>query len=270
MSDLDGTLLNSASEISEKSAHILNHLTQNGVFFSVATARNIGTAFDKVRSLRLSAPMSLMNGVLIYEQDNPKPVNITSLPYEMVRDFLYDAQKFSIPPIFFLYDDEKNLIERRCEDAATKKRLYAQRNQPYIKISDSAVLAGIDNKIPIYICFLDEFDNLLPIQDLVKNYPKLRSVFYYDRFLKKWYLEIFSIQAGKGAGVKRIAQMIGAEKIICFGDNANDLPMFEIADEKYATANAPEEIQKAADGVIASCDEDAVANFLCQRFQFLF
>ena len=42
--------------------------------------------------------------------------------------------------------------------------------------------------------------------------------------------------------------------LVCFGDNLNDIPMFEFADEAYATANAAEKLKEIATDVIGSCD----------------
>ena len=60
---------------------------------------------------------------------------------------------------------------------------------------------------------------------------------------------------------------INYDKVICFGDNVNDIPMFELADESYATSNAADEIKKIATDVIGSCEEEGVAEFLKERFQ---
>lgn len=49
-----------------------------------------------------------------------------------------------------------------------------------------------------------------------------------------------------------------------FGDNANDLPMFEVADECYAVANATAEVRARATEVIGSNDEDGVAHVLAR------
>jgi hydroxymethylpyrimidine pyrophosphatase-like HAD family hydrolase len=50
--------------------------------------------------------------------------------------------------------------------------------------------------------------------------------------------------------------------VVCFGDSANDIPMFAAADRAYAVANALPEVAAAADAVIDAHDVDAVAEFL--------
>lgn len=61
-------------------------------------------------------------------------------------------------------------------------------------------------------------------------------------------------------------EKLGCDRIVCFGDEINDIPMFEIADEKYAVANAAPELKALATAVIGDNDEDAVAKWLAERF----
>ena len=74
------------------------------------------------------------------------------------------------------------------------------------------------------------------------------------------------------AGIAKLAEcepigVMDFDKIVAFGDNLNDIPLFEIADECYAVSNSAEELKKIATGVIGSNDEDAVAEFLLNRFK---
>ena len=80
-------------------------------------------------------------------------------------------------------------------------------------------------------------------------------------------LEAYSSEASKANGIKYLSKYINYKNVICFGDNLNDIPMFELANEAYATANATEEVKKIATGVIGSCEEEGVAEFLKERFQ---
>ena len=58
---------------------------------------------------------------------------------------------------------------------------------------------------------------------------------------------------------------LGFERLVVFGDSVNDLPLFRVADESYAVANAIAEAREAATAVIGSNEEDAVAVFLRER-----
>jgi len=63
-----------------------------------------------------------------------------------------------------------------------------------------------------------------------------------------------------------VMKQLGANRLVVFGDNNNDLPMFRIADESYAVSNAIPAVLAAATGVIGSNDDDAVARWVTDDF----
>ena len=74
-----------------------------------------------------------------------------------------------------------------------------------------------------------------------------------------------AVEANKAEGVSKLRKLTGFARIVCFGDNHNDLPMFGVADEAYAVGNAVPEAKAAATGVIGSNVELGVARFLRTR-----
>lgn len=94
----------------------------------------------------------------------------------------------------------------------------------------------------------------------------ISHVFYKDTYSDYWLIEAFSSQASKPAGAAFLKQFTGAQRMVAFGDNLNDLPLFADADESYAVSNALELVRRAATGVIRSNAEDAVARFLQEKW----
>ena len=66
----------------------------------------------------------------------------------------------------------------------------------------------------------------------------------------------------KGTAARELKHMLGAEKLVVFGDAVNDLALFGEADERYAVANADPVLKAAATAVIGANDEDSVARWL--------
>jgi hydroxymethylpyrimidine pyrophosphatase-like HAD family hydrolase len=75
-----------------------------------------------------------------------------------------------------------------------------------------------------------------------------------------------SRDASKGGAIKTLKELLGFERVICFGDSDNDLSMFETADEGYAPANANDAIKSAATAIIGHHDDEGIARFLRERF----
>ena len=65
ISDLDGTLLNTKSVLSDFTKETLNSLTQQGVMFSVATARTTATVMKIFSNVSLPLPVILMSGAVV-------------------------------------------------------------------------------------------------------------------------------------------------------------------------------------------------------------
>jgi hydroxymethylpyrimidine pyrophosphatase-like HAD family hydrolase len=78
------------------------------------------------------------------------------------------------------------------------------------------------------------------------------------------FLEIMDGGVSKGRGLEAALgfRRIDPAKVIAFGDEENDLPLFKTAGFSAAPANGKEALRAAADFVIGPNSEDGVAAFL--------
>jgi Cof subfamily protein (haloacid dehalogenase superfamily) len=81
-------------------------------------------------------------------------------------------------------------------------------------------------------------------------------------------LEISAVGVSKASGLASLAEEHGidAADVVAFGDMPNDLPMLAWAGLGIAVANAHPEVLAAADEVVASNDDDGVAQTLDRWF----
>ena len=88
-------------------------------------------------------------------------------------------------------------------------------------------------------------------------------MFYKDNYVPDmYYLEIITKSVSKASGALQVKNIVSADRMVAFGDNLNDIPLFEVADECYAVSNAEEKLKQIATDVIGSNDEDSVAEFI--------
>ena len=82
------------------------------------------------------------------------------------------------------------------------------------------------------------------------------------------FLEIMDAKASKGQGLKIAMEYLSLNKdeVIAFGDEENDLPMFEAAGFSVAPSNAKEAVKAKAALVVGSNAEDGVPVFLEEYF----
>jgi hydroxymethylpyrimidine pyrophosphatase-like HAD family hydrolase len=80
-----------------------------------------------------------------------------------------------------------------------------------------------------------------------------------------WYwLTVHDELATKDRAIETLRENYGLKdrELVVFGDQTNDVKMFEVAHRGIAVANAVESLKKKASQVIGSNDEDSVVRFL--------
>ncbi len=123
----------------------------------------------------------------------------------------------------------------------------------------------IDTGAVFYISLISDHESLIDIRPSVSP-PDCHSTFSQDVYTPGvWWLELTSLQATKAAALASVRRQIGADTLISFGDNHNDLPMFAISDHAVAVANATPEVKTAADEVIGANDTDSVAEWIADH-----
>lgn len=83
----------------------------------------------------------------------------------------------------------------------------------------------------------------------------------------RWYptfADVTAIGNTKELGIQKMAEYFGlkVEETMAFGDGGNDIPMLRSAGIGVAMGNASEEVQREADYVTTSVDEDGIKNAL--------
>lgn len=269
ITDLDGTFFDNNGTVSDKSRRIINALTQKGLLFSVATARSSMTAKDLLKGLQITAPIVLMNGVFLYDLEKNRAVSfheIAPLPFSQV---VAAFQAYNKAPMLFLYGDDGQLsIQYTRLDLQVNRDFYNARKkvlgERFRKVDALQIPTG---QHAVYVNLVDTFDSLKPITELLKAIEGVSFSFYGDTYTDYWFLEVYSAEASKANAAKAVKALVGAEKMVAFGDNYNDLTLFAAADEAYAVENAVDELKAQATAVIASNEQDGVASFLWEQMQ---
>ena len=70
ISDMDGTLINSKSQISTINKYALNEFTKAGGTFAVATGRTLHSCKQYIPELPINAPSIFYNGTILQDTNN--------------------------------------------------------------------------------------------------------------------------------------------------------------------------------------------------------
>ncbi len=264
ISDLDGTLLQPNVTLSGNTVKILNQLIGKGMLFSVATARSIASVKPILQEVNVTVPVILMNGVCIYDLKKEEYIKVETLPQSSILKLMEVIREFNLKG--FAYTIKNGVMSTYYEDldSPALRSFYQERVDLYQKrftqIDDFTLLS--DEPL-IYFSLLDHYEKLEHIYNKVKAIPDLNCVFYKDNYSPDlWYLETYHKTASKYHGVQFLRSYLNLDKVVCFGDNRNDFPLFEASDHRIAVKNAVPDLLTKADQVIGSNAEDGVAVWL--------
>ena len=270
ITDLDGTLFGQDAEVSALSAALLGEMLEQGLLFTVATARSAASAMKKLRGIRFTLPIAMMNGVLLYDTATGRYIHhepIEAGAARAVAAAMDDAGQTAYVFTFAqhqLYANYKRLCTPFQNQFLTERQDGGLKK--FVQVDDFFTVMG--RQTPVFFSITGTYEELLPLCRHIEAETQGLSIMMYEDFLNRiWYLEIFSARASKAAASRRLAELCGARELVCFGDNYNDIDMLRAADRSYAVENAVQAAKEAATAVIGPNSGDAVARFIAQDWR---
>ena len=269
VSDLDGTLLNKESKVSDNSRAIINDLISKGVQFTVATARTHATVVELLEGLNIEMPIAIMNGVAIYDLTHKKFLEIVDMSKDATKQALTIFNTLHLEPMIYGIKDDQLSVYYRALTNNVSQHFYSQRCDKPLKTfkQTNTFDKYIEDEKIVNMLVFDKIELIEEAYRQIKEIDGISATFYTTRVEGYGYMEMYSSDASKANGIKALAKYADFEKVIGFGDNLNDLPMFEMADEAYAPANAVDAIKAVATNVIGHHHEDGIALYLKERYE---
>lgn len=261
--DMDGTLLNSNSDISEKNIEAMKELNQAGIK-TVLTSGRVSSSVDYFNEkIGIDNPMVANNGAVIklskdevlatHPLDDDELINLLEFCDENEFSFnFYDANTFYTNRLILerlnhLKIDSNYGMNYQCD-------IYVSSN-PYKELKRRKHMA---NKM--LISGLDSHP-----------YGQEKAVrIIEDRFLDELYvtssgfgfIEIMHKNVDKWSSILELAKFLGinSNEIAAIGDSNNDLPMIENSKISFAMGNANESVKKAASHEVLDNNSDGFIN----------
>jgi len=265
--DLDGTLLNRASVISDYTSETLRLLTERNIAYTVATGRTLHGARAVLDGHRFQLPQVYKNGVLIWYPESKRLSGGATLTPGELENVVRACLAQGVTPFVFTLDKDNG------------STVY---HSPVLTDIEHRLVRSIGFEEPVKVRALDELpsdatithvnsigdsDAIDAVLRSVNDEPHLVAYSGTAVEGQRWrWLDIHHSDASKGGAINTMKQLLGLERVICFGDSDNDLSMFKAADEGYAPANANDRVKSAATAVIGHHDDEGIARFLRERF----
>lgn len=267
VTDLDGTLLNNRAEVTQETVEILNELIGAGMMIAYATARSWHSAYKITKEIHFSTPCSTYNGTFLVSHADGKKLDTRTLD-RASADFYIDHMVGAglYPMVDKLEKGREKVVwvAGRENDGLLRYIQSREGDERLSPVSDPAVLKEGET---YYISAIGEKHEMLELYHGLQLKTDCHVCLQEDTYTKgEYWIEVYRKDASKAFGVKRLQSLMGAETVVCFGDNANDIPMFQISDACYAVENAIEPLKELATGILLSNEENGVARFLRNAF----
>jgi len=261
--DIDGTLADPVSRLTDRTLHILNAVHDAGIAVTLVTGLNPWVARRYADTIGLWAHAICLNGIFRLNQGRPVPGMY--LDPATAREAVALILDQGFVPLVYGDDQVSRYLPRHAEGMSEVARLIDERPfQPYVPVDTPEALFAV-RPAQVAVCDTGERGERL--------YPQLtealgcRAYVILQPGARTW-VEVNHIDARKDRSLLALAESldIAPDEIVYFGDSLNDLPVFENLPYAVAMGNARPEVKRLAWRTTTSNAEDGVATFLAQHF----
>ena len=269
--DLDGTLLNSHGELSERNRNAVRDARERGVRVAVVTGRRFRDARPIALELGLDVPLIAHNGALTKHARTLETVAVLPLPLAAARQALSVGQAEGADAL--VSDDHEGLgvmvYDHLSGDNKALLRYVAWARRVHGKEGEDAVrevpsLADYLDHEPVHVAFSGGCVAMTALNETLQ-----RELGHSVKILATMYpktdfalLDIVHPEASKGVGVAAVALELGVAQteVMAIGDNFNDLDMLCYAGTSVVMGNAEASLlEMKGFHTTAANDDDGVA-----------
>lgn len=248
VSDMDATLLDHNSRISDRNRRAIEYFINEGGRFTVASGRMVAAVSAYFNQMMINAPAILHNGAKLYDYETNAALFERFIEEERkqaIRRVHDERPEFGLE----VYADEMTYVYQRCFETdrfltRSYKVCYELPdeiwNRPWIKALVIGHTAQLDEFEPIY---RREYDMGYSVRS------------------GSHYLDIVASGVSKGKALLRLADILDIDmaNVYAVGDNMNDVEMITAAGHGFAVENSVDELKRISEAVIPSCDDSPIA-----------
>ena len=253
--DIDGTLLDSKSQVPKKTAEFMHQLNNENNIPVVLVSARMPSGMRGIRAeLGVHSPMVCYGGGYILDEKEQCIFNQT-LEGDMVKELLELMQ--SLPEISInIYSYDNWYVYEKDKWVCQEEEITGI--QATVLEEESVEKTGAFFEVHKFLC-MGEPQKIEELEQKIKeSFPVAvcRS--------KPTYLEIMPKQVSKGNALAVLGDYykITREEMVAFGDGENDIEMIQYAGKGVAMANGVRMLKEAADSITLSNDEEGIRVYL--------
>ncbi|MBD3419525.1 MAG: HAD-IIB family hydrolase [Chitinivibrionales bacterium] len=268
ISDLDGTLLDTQAKLTPFAFNTLKSLLLEKVPITIASARSAVSMKLLLGELPIQLPVITFNGSCIDRFDTGEHIRIFDVDAGFKHEIYACVCSEGFAPFVSAFDGKRdNLYYEQTINAGMEWYLANRVEVKDHRLRNPVRLISVLDEFIISINVIGKRDALKVLQnELTTHYNEFVQLHLFDNLYSPgWsWLTIHDCKATKDQAIKEMMIMEGLydHELVAFGDNDNDIAMFELADRAVAVANSSPGALAAADEVIGPHDQDSVVKYL--------
>ncbi len=260
--DVDGTLVNSQHELSERTRRAVLKAKRAGVEIVLATGRRYSRVLPLVEPLELNVPLITASGALIKRAADHQTLFQAEFQPGTLEQCLAAIQAHGYEAVLYgdTYHEGFDFYHRDATIGCALLTEFFAKNAGFGRVH-----ARIMAEPPPGIFAGFVMGGRRQMQELATELAEALPDQLYLHVLRSpryagFMCEIAPAGVSKWTGVWRLAKAwdISAEEICAVGDDVNDIPMIEAAGLGVAMGNAVSETKAAADRIAPTNDEDGL------------
>lgn len=260
--DIDGTLLDSASEVPAANRHAIEAAVEQGIEVALVTGRRFDFAHPIALQIPCALTMIVNNGALVKSKDGTTHLRHL-LPHQTARAVLEFTSEYRAgAAVVFDRPRANQVIYEKIDWEDPRRKAYYARNREFI--AQVCPLEDCLTEDPIQVMYSGSVAEMQNASAALRKATKslefsLAMTFYDHRDFAM--VDVIRLQCSKGATLAEWAAMRGfaREEVMAIGDNFNDREMLEFAGLPVVMANSVPELKSLGWRQTLSNDEGGVA-----------
>ncbi len=275
--DIDGTLLNSYGEVSEKNKQAIQKALNKNIDVVLTSGRMPQAILPIASEINSNKYLISGNGAAIYDIQKEKVVYNNYMSKRKILEIIDICEKNSMfynvytnnsiltkslnYNILFYHNENKKHPEDKRIKINVIENLYDYINS--YKGNDFLKITICDSDEMIFKSIINKLKNIKNIDVLEVAHMSKKIIKYGtdDYEISYFYTEITNQNVNKWSAIQKLIKMLGIkeEEVVAIGDNINDKEMIENAGLGIVPENSSPTMKKIADKVVSSNNESGVA-----------
>ena len=262
--DLDGTLLNDAKELTERTQRALEAASRSGIEVVLSTGRPVTALPQEVAHFPYIKYALTADGARIENLRTGELLFEGLIPKEMVRPIYDIFDDYDVIEEIYIkgqgYISERDIDHLEEYTTNPAHAAYARRTRKRVEDIHDLLDQDIDKAHALFKSFEDR-------EDAMRRIRQIADLELCDAFPIN--LEVSAPGINKGEGLKILGEKlgIGTKDMMAFGDSNNDSAMLQTAGVAVVMDNAYESVKEIADMIAPSNEEDGVAAVIEQMLE---